>query len=196
MLILLFLPMVVVGCGKKEEPPKVVGISVGLQTDKYIMTDNRIKVVYGSDDVYIKADDFKVSLKYSDGSSMVIRQNNLTTDGFSFSTNLPMDITPDVGEYTLTFKYQNYEEKKIVLEVIKADFVFEPEWDYTVPYYYDGIEKIITLKNLPTGVFATYTGNRQTEVGKYMAVAELTHINQKNYNPLGQATLEWEIIAE
>ena len=195
-LAVLVLPITIFGCGKKENPPQVVGFSVGVQNAKYTMVDGKISIPYKPEVLGISAQDFKVSLNYDDGTSMVIRQNNINEIGYTFSTTVPNNKPANVGTYTVTIGYRDFSEQIITIEVVKADFVIENiEWDYTIPYVYDGLEKIITLKNLPTGVSATYTGNRYTEPGKYTAVAQLSYIDQINYNPLGLVSIEWEILS-
>lgn len=181
-------------CGK-EQPPKVVDFSVQLQTDKYQLKNGKITLEYRTTPLVFNGSDFKVTLKYDDNSTLVVREKNLNHKGFTFSSNLPTNEPATVGEYALTFAYGELENKTIVVEVVKTKLELTGyEWDYSIPYVYDGGEKIITLKNVPAGISATYEGNRQTKAGKHKAIAHLSYIDQTNYEPLGYIELEWEIL--
>lgn len=193
-LIMFMCPVFLWACGK-EQSPKVVDFSVQLQTDKYKFENGKIVVEYRTTPLVFSGSDFRVTLKYDDNSTIVVRENNLNYKGFKLSSNLPTSAPATVGEYTLTFSYGDLQSKTLTVQVIKTKLELTGyEWDYSIPYTYDGGEKIITLKNVPAGMSATYEGNRQTKAGKHKAIAYLSYIDQTNYLPLGYIELEWEIL--
>lgn len=192
-LILFLCPFCLTACNKNQGP-SVVDFSVQLEGDTYELVDGVITVVYQPEILDISGADFKVTLKYDDNSSIVVRQKNINYKGFNFSSTIPTTTPAKVGEYTLTFGYGSLSPKTIKVKVIKSKLILTGyEWDYSVPYTYDGTEKIITLKQLPDNVSAQYENNRQTKTGKYTAIAHLTYVDQLNYEPLEDIEIEWEI---
>jgi hypothetical protein len=66
-------------------------------------------------------------------------------------------------------------------------------WEYTVPFTYDGIEKSMQVTGLPVGVTAaSYSGNTATDAGAYTASVTLTY-DLTNYGQPVIADLPWSI---
>ena len=65
-------------------------------------------------------------------------------------------------------------------------------WNYAAPIPYTAYEQSVELTNLPAGVTATYTGNRATDAGTYVAHATLNY-NADNYVAMPIADLLWTI---
>ena len=70
-------------------------------------------------------------------------------------------------------------------------------WDYDEPFEGDGTEMSVVLTNLPSGVTATYTGNKATEPGTYTAQATFTYDTTNYELPVTPdlVWLEWSILA-
>ncbi len=72
--------------------------------------------------------------------------------------------------------------------------ISEVYWDYDGPFTYDGMEKKITLKNLPNNIEVRYMDNRAIAIGSYTAKAYFSY-NTDNYNePAIDRKIEWEIV--
>ena len=140
-----------------------------------------------------------------DMSAVVFKDKTVTYDGQAHSieaTNLPNGVTAEytgdkqinAGEYeimaTFTGDSQNYEliaSKTATLTIKKAVYdmsavVFE---DKTVTY--DGQAHSILATNLPQGVTAQYTGNKQINVGEYTITATFKGDSQ-NYELIANQT--------
>lgn len=66
-------------------------------------------------------------------------------------------------------------------------------WDYSEPFVYDGIEKIVALRGLPTGVNVTYRNNRGIDAGIFIAEAFFTVDDEKNYEIPAALECKWKI---
>ncbi|MGN0798584.1 MAG: MBG domain-containing protein, partial [Christensenellales bacterium] len=108
-----------------------------------------------------------------------------------------------VGYYSVIFS--GAEADNYVFEYLNGTIVVEKasynmsdvRWSDTTIEYEEGVEKEVTLLNLPEGVIATYTGNKATNIGDYTATAELQY-DSENYNaprlPDGvELTHDWSI---
>ena len=78
----------------------------------------------------------------------------------------------------------------IISKANYSEFFWSVNNDYSVEY--DGTEKEVTIYNLPTGVTASYTGNKATNAGTYTASAEFVY-DTANYNAPTIANLRWTI---
>lgn len=68
-------------------------------------------------------------------------------------------------------------------------------WNYESAFDYNGTEREVVLTGLPTGVTATYTGNKATNANTYSAVATLVQADTANYEiaTFANSTLSWTI---
>ena len=66
------------------------------------------------------------------------------------------------------------------------------EWDYDVPFVYDGTEKSVCVEGLPEGVTALYKGNVGTSAGNYTAEAVLSY-DAENYIKPAVQKCRWKI---
>lgn len=68
-------------------------------------------------------------------------------------------------------------------------------WNYESAFDYNGTEREVVLTGLPTGVTATYTGNKATNANTYSAVATLAQADTANYEiaTFANLTLSWTI---
>lgn len=98
----------------------------------------------------------------------------------------------------LDFDSENYEQpvlKELPWSIQKARFdVSKLRWDYDTPFVMDGSEKLVLLTGLPEGLTVeTYTGNKGTDVGDYIASARLS-FDQNNFEAPGDIpVLHWSI---
>lgn len=105
----------------------------------------------------------------------------------------------DVGSYIVsasglisTFYEINYQTG--ILSITKADYdMSEVVWEYEEAFVYDGLEKEIKVINLPIGVSVnSYTNNKKTEAGSYIANVSLNY-DTTNYNKPIVGNLIWTI---
>ena len=171
-----------------------IGLSVECVNTQLKMVNNTITVQYDSDvSEPVKDTDFNVYVIRKNGSKVVVRENSEDHKGYTY-TNTFTEKPATVGEYTLTFGYDGLDSVDVKVVVEKGYYdVSNIQWDYTIPYTYDGGEKIITLLNLPTGITAEYSNNKFTNAGKYVATAKLTHIDTENYYDLPTISITWYI---
>lgn len=107
----------------------------------------------------------------------------------------------NAGKYcaSVEFDYDETNHNKPTIsqldwEINKATYdMSEVCWDYTSPFTYDGSEKVVQLVNLPDGVTVkSYTNNRQTASGNYVATATLNY-DALNYNEISVPSCSWKI---
>lgn len=114
-------------------------------------------------------------------------------------TNLPQGVTAtyegntgtNAGDYTATatlvYDKKNYELTNNTIQLTKEWSIEKAiismgnvSWNIKENFTYDGQEKTVELINLPEGVTATYTNNKQTNAGTYTAKATLVY-DKENY---------------
>lgn len=66
-------------------------------------------------------------------------------------------------------------------------------WDYEKPFEYDGSEKSISLKGLPSQISVRYRDNKASSAGTYTAKAYLTYDSDNYEAPDIETTIDWEI---
>ena len=119
------------------------------------------------------------------------------------SVRYVMNKAIDAGVYEaeayLTVKDgDNYEQpQKMTLswEIKRASFdMSNVIWSYDEPLPYNGLAKVVSLYNLPEGVWAEYDNNVAVDVGKYEANAKFGINNSNNYVVPGKKTCQWEIV--
>ena len=92
---------------------------------------------------------------------------------------------------------ENYEQPHkmtISWEIKKASFdMSNVMWSYDEPITYNGLANVITLYNLPDGVWAEYDNNIEVNAGKYEASARFGVNNSDNYIVPEMMTCQWEI---
>lgn len=103
-----------------------------------------------------------------------------------------------IAKARLVYDTKNFyadEVPDLVWKIEKANFdTSNTFWDYEGPFEYDGHEKRIYLRNVPSGIDVRYMDNRATAIGSYTAKAYLSY-NTDNYRePNIERTIEWEII--
>ena len=103
-----------------------------------------------------------------------------------------------IAKARLSYDTKNFEVDQVpdcVWRVDKANFdTSEVYWDYDGPFTYDGMEKKITLKNVPNNIEVRYMDNRAIAIGSYTAKAYFSY-NTDNYNePAIDRKIEWEIV--
>ncbi|NLD19133.1 MAG: BspA family leucine-rich repeat surface protein [Clostridiales bacterium] len=78
-------------------------------------------------------------------------------------------------------------------EISKAEYdVQDAYWDYKEPFTYNGEEKSVEIKGLPSGVAASYNSNKMINAGNYMATAVL-NVDTRNYETPVMEPCEWVI---
>ena len=112
------------------------------------------------------------------------------------------NVATEVGNYTARAALsvsdtRNYNVPSVSVcewEISKADYDMSGvTWDYTTgELVYDGTEKEITLKDLPSDVTATYTGNKGTDAGNYTATATFATDNS-NFSAPASEVFNWSI---
>ena len=76
----------------------ITSLSVTLNNASYTMSENTIKVTYGTK-VALSENDFTVTANWSDETSTKLNLATETTSGFVFESNIPADEITPVGEY-------------------------------------------------------------------------------------------------
>ena len=117
-----------------------------------------------------------------------------------YINNAKINAGTYVAKARLSYDTKNYEAEDVpdlVWTINKANFdTSEVYWDYEEPFLYDGTEKKVSLKNLPSTIVARYMDNRAILIGSYTAKAYLSY-NTDNYEePNIDTTVEWEIVKE
>ena len=123
-------------------------------------------------------------------------------------TGLPEGVEPvysgnaatEAGEYTasaeLTYDEHNYIQPHIgTMDWKIGKAVYDMSgvaWDYEDSFTYNGSERAVTLKGLPAGVTAAYTGNTGVNAGEYEASAELSY-DERNYFRPEFGPVRWRI---
>ena len=99
-------------------------------------------------------------------------------------------LSYDEDNYTLKGQVSNLE-----WTINKAQInISGLEWNYSGPFTYDENVKKVELVNVPEGVTVVYTNNEKSEVGVYTATANISLVDEANYELIGTvATCEWEI---
>ncbi len=109
----------------------------------------------------------------------------------------------ETGEYTARAEFcvddlNNYNQMDPITvkwEIRRADIdLSKMRWNYSSPYIYNGMEKTVELKSIPEQIQAvSYSGERGTNAGSYLARAEFTY-DQENYNPPVIPDCRWTIL--
>lgn len=183
--IFLILPCVILltACSSQSESTTAIDITIQLNTSDYVLENDSITVEWGGVKEF-KASDFKMIAILENNSTTEIPAKTKLTGGYTFSSTLPTNVqNTELGDYYLTFSYKNYEIKEICVHVVKKNIdLSNLTWNEN-EFSYNGFEKSVYLKNLPDGVIANYSGNRETEVGdNYLAIATLSHVDTIHYN--------------
>lgn len=136
-----------------------------------------------------------------------------TYDGSEFRVvlkGLPEGVLPsyrgntarDAGTYkaSVTFtasdsrNYHTPEPMDLEWTVKKADYDMSgASWDYEGAFKYNGKMHEVTLRGLPEGVRAVYSGNAAANTGAYEASAELIPYDSLNYNQPHVESCKWEV---
>ena len=124
---------------------------------------------------------------------------------------LPEGVTPvyrgnsatDAGEYKASVTFTVADEHNFNVPemddlkwtVNKADYDMSgAAWDYDGEFTYNGRMYEVSLRGLPDGVRAVYTGNAAADTGSYTASADLIPFDQDNYNKPKIADCRWNIV--
>ena len=178
-----------VACGKPKDK-KIIDFSVELKSNTYTIVDNTITEQWGAN-LQLTAEDFRVIATLEDNTTKI-----LTSSEYEFVSTLPTNLednkTP-IGTYTITFSYKGCNDYVLTVEVTKANLTINDiEWNAN-SFVYDGTEKEVQITNLPSGVTATYTNNKATNVGMFTATATFV-CEDEHYNAVPPtATFNWEI---
>lgn len=111
------------------------------------------------------------------------------------------NVFADAGTYNaiarFTVSSPNFkvpEDMECTWRINKADIdISHVRWDYSQNFIYDGELKKIELAGIPDNVKAEYTGNSETNAGKYIAHADLIPIDTDNFNAPVINECVWEI---
>ena len=136
-----------------------------------------------------------------------------TYDGSEFRVGLkglPEGVLPsyrgntarDAGTYKASVSFtatdsRNYhtpEPMELEWTIRKADYDMSgAAWDYEGAFRYNGKMREVSLRGLPEGVRAVYSGNAAANTGSYEAVAELIPYDTLNYNQPRVESCKWQI---
>ena len=122
-------------------------------------------------------------------------KNDTAIVGATSSTYDVVNVADSGKYYCEVYSEASYNLTKTVEVIIsKAQIdATKLQWDYTNAFTYDGIEKTVTLLNLPDVVHVVYDGNYATDAGTYNATAVLEVLDE-NYEIVGNvADLKWTI---
>lgn len=112
------------------------------------------------------------------------------------------NIARNVGEYKARAVFKpidgaNYNKPDDLIcewEIYKADYdMGQTAWNYEQPFIYNGEVRRISLKDLPEGVTAEYTGNEAAVCGRYEATASFDY-DTENYNEPVMESCLWDIV--
>ena len=115
--------------------------------------------------------------------------DNTGTDAKQYIATV--ELAPvDADNYELI----NVEVEALTWEILKANYAFEVEWNYTAPYTYSGSAQSVEVTNVPTGLTPAYTGTYSAaDANTYTVTVTFTNSNP-NYNDTTITdTLEWTI---
>ncbi len=184
--------MLIVGCEQRE--PQTIGIEVELKENAgYVMDNNKINIPFNNLEVDLDESDFIVTKLLNNNKKETL--NSSGENGYSFASSIPNNSVTPAGNYTITFKYGNFEEL-INVTVNKAEIDFDNAVWSNNSYEYDGKTHKPTISNLPNFATAIYKYkmgntfvNEPIEVGNYTAIATLTTDN--NHILVGETELEF-----
>ncbi len=150
----------------------------------YNNTDQKINVVVKNSAAVVLPD---AIVKYS------------TTENGEYTTD--EILCKNAGTYTIYYEASNgsnYGTAKgsAVITINKATIdMKDVTWDYVSAFEADGTNHVVSLKNLPTGVTATYENNEAVDAGKYTAKATLVY-DSVNYDLVNNSIgdLSWEVV--
>ena len=137
-----------------------------------------------------------------------------TYDGSEFRVvlkGLPEGVLPsyrgntarDAGSYKASVSFtvadsRNFntpEPMELDWEVRKAEYDMSgASWDYEGEFTYNGRMHEVSLRGLPDGVRAVYSGNAAADTGSYEAFAELIPYDTYNYNQPVIESCKWQIV--
>lgn len=181
-------------CGDDEV--KATSISVELNDTEYTMSNNEITIEWG-EHINFTSGDFKIVATFEDGSTQDLSEKTSTTEGYTFTSNLPTgEGQTEVGDYTLTFGYQELENTTIKIHIIKRVMDLGTLTWNADEFTYDGTEKTVFLEaDLSDFIIINYEGNKATDAGDdYLAIASITCLEDNHYS-ISPARLEkhWKI---
>lgn len=131
-----------------------------------------------------------------------VKSVELVGYGSDVSVRYSMNKAVDAGEYEAVayitlLNDENYEQPepmKLKWVIEKATFdMSNVEWSYERAFTYSGTAHVVTLHNLPEGVWADYEQNVAVNVGEYDAVATFGVNNSENYVVPEPRSCQWEI---
>ena len=137
-----------------------------------------------------------------------------TYDGSEFRVvlkGLPEGVLPsyrgnaarDAGTYKASVSFtasdsRNFntpEPMELEWSIRKADYDMSgAAWDYIGEFIYNGRMHEVSLRGLPDGVRAIYSGNAAADTGSYEAAAELIPYDTFNYNQPVIESCKWQIV--
>ena len=137
-----------------------------------------------------------------------------TYDGSEFRVvlkGLPEGVLPayrgntarDAGTYKASVSFtaadsRNFntpEPMELEWTIRKAEYDMSgASWDYEGEFRYNGRMHEVSLRGLPDGVRAVYSGNAAADTGSYEAAAELIPYDSYNYNQPVIESCKWQIV--
>lgn len=137
-----------------------------------------------------------------------------TYDGSEFRVvlkGLPEGVLPsyrgntarDAGTYKASVSFtasdsRNFntpEPMELEWAIRKAEYDMSgASWDYEGAFSYNGRMHEVSLRGLPEGVRAIYSGNAAADTGSYEAAAELIPYDSYNYNQPVIESCKWQIV--
>ncbi|MBO5215876.1 MAG: hypothetical protein J6B79_06785 [Clostridia bacterium] len=137
---------------------------------------------------------FEVTAQYADDLeyTFTVVNNKATNAGTYTAVAIPVLKNQYVGGYVL----KDVEPFTIDWEIKAVEINTKYEWDYTDAFTYDGTEKSVALKDVDSKVDVTYTSAKATDVGTYVAYANVAvKLNYAgNYVVTDSVlTVEWKI---
>lgn len=128
----------------------------------------------------------KVELKGIPEGVSVSYENNEMTDAGTYKAIAHFKSETD--------DFNTPEDMSYVWNIEKADVdIRELRWDYSQAFTYDGSLKSVKLQGLSDMLEAAYSGNEASASGRYIAHAELSPVDPKNYNTPVISDCVWEI---
>lgn len=148
------------------------------------ITSSSLNVLYGdvnNDQSVNPLDRTALSRKLANYSDYQNINNEAADLNYSGDVN-PLDLT-------VFARYMANWETYETLPYFNENAVF---WNYNASFPYDGTEKTVNLKGLPSGISAIYSNNINTDTGHYTATAVLM-FNGTELQNISIEPLEWDI---
>ena len=171
-----------------EAQKEVIGYRVYVDNEQ---TEESLKLEYGSVNGYRKH--LRVEKVFSDNSTKEMDMNE-------YEIEKDFDSNSDLGNYSITIKYGNYDNTVIPVEIVKAKLDVSNLKVSQTEFVYDGKLHYIYLensRNLPSDIITSSKACQKTDAGTYHGSIELSVMDSAKFElvniPEALKDIEWTI---